>query len=469
MLTAMLLLSTGRIAIAEDIVLNWFRFDSERPYAIFDAWKELSTRKAAICVGENWKVIAGQLQNNHGKPIANTALRFDLVSGKAVHADLQTDANGYFIIYSPWYLDIDDDEPSNGRRVIATPGYPVTQAGQYFAYKCSAIRMCKSKLVTKENDRAFYVLTCDDQTAFDADKFKAFEQEYLAKRITPRDPWRATPDDREKILNRRFYEVQLVDPMGNGVADALITCRFPGTKTQVRKTGMDGRCQFDDWQLPGKNGDLTIDAPGFAAGPMPFELKFGVLNVIRLQRPATVVGRIVDDEGNPETRELHVEYKRFSYIAFETDFRSQSDGTFSFDRVMPNEEFRIQSGNARSEWMKLTENEKSKEVQLKLEMPSALRGIVVSEKGDLMPVGLRLDFGPDESLIGVNGHVSYVGTNNGPWGPSDGRFGFSGLSNRPFRIKVYGWEVEPSEPMQLEPGEMRFIQVKLKKKLSLPQ
>src|SRR5262245_26124930 len=228
-LVIVLLFVSGRIGTTEDKVPDWFHFDSARPYAIFDAWKELSTRKAATCVGENWKVIAGQLQNEQGTPIANTSIRFRLVSGKSFHANVQSDANGYFILYSPWDLKIDDARPIYGRTVFATPGYPTSQSGQAFAYKCSAGRTCKSRLVRSEADRAVYVLTCDDRTAFDATDFKAFEKEYLAKKFTPRDAYHARPEEPEGTapLNRHFYEVQIVDPTGNGVADALVKCRFP--------------------------------------------------------------------------------------------------------------------------------------------------------------------------------------------------------------------------------------------------
>jgi hypothetical protein len=465
-------------AYADENVPDWFRFDAKQPYAIFDAWKELSTRKAATCVGENWKVIAGQLQNEQGMPIENTSIRFDLVSGKSFHANVQSDANGYFILYSPWDLKMDDDRPVNGRFVFATPGYPTSQAGQAFAQKCSAGRTCKSRLVRSEADRAFYVLTCDDRTGFDATNFKVFEKEYLAKKFAPRDAYHARPEDPEGTapLSRHFYKVQIVDPTGNGVADALVKCRFPDPPFHIRKTDKDGRCQIDDWQPDNKSEfrGLTIDAPGFGVGPVPFEPKQGVLNVIQLKRQARVVGRVVDDEGHPLSGGLTVRYKRFSYIEFETDFHSQNDGTFAFNRIMPDEEFRVEAGLVRSEWMTLDESETSKELMLKGILAASLRGIVVNDRGDLVPVNniggpgsglnLRLDFGPGERFYAGNSAMVYFGTNNGPWGPSDGRFGFSGMSNRPFRIKVSGWEVDPSEPIQLEPGELRFVRVTLKKK-----
>ena len=79
-------------------------------------------------------------------------------------------------------------------------------------------------------------------------------------------------------------------------------------------------------------------------------------------------------------------------------------------------------------------------------------------------LSLTVKVGPVTCEYSGEGSFSYVGTNNGRWGPSDGRFGFHGLDNRPFHIRVDGWDVDPSEPIQLEPGELRFIRVTLKKR-----
>ena len=129
----------------------------------------------------------------------------------------------------------------------------------------------------------------------------------------------------------------------------------------------------------------------------------------------------------------------------------------------------------RSDWLSLDPGTTSKEVNLRLSLAAGLRGVVVSEDGKFVPasniggtrpdVHLQLDFGPREDFPG-NETRSYVGTDNGPWGPNDGRFGFNGLDNRPFRIRVSGWEIDPSEPIQLEPGEMRIVRVTLKQRKS---
>jgi hypothetical protein len=116
--------------------------------------------------------------------------------------------------------------------------------------------------------------------------------------------------------------------------------------------------------------------------------------------------------------------------------------------------------------MTLKPGETSDVVTLKVPLAAAIRGIILDEDGKQIGLRIALDYGPRENFPGEE-LLHYVGTNNGQWGPNDGRFGFYGLDSRPFRIRVGGWEVEPSEPIQLEAGEMRFIRVTLKKKLRL--
>jgi hypothetical protein len=134
---------------AEETVPEWFRFDAARPYAIFDAWKELSTRKASICLGENWQVLAGRLENERGEPIRNSPLVIShntVIRGYSVR--LQTDEHGYFIVYSPYAVKLGPRNPNglpagmDGSHVSATPGFPVSPAGQAFAVQCKAWRSC---------------------------------------------------------------------------------------------------------------------------------------------------------------------------------------------------------------------------------------------------------------------------------------------------------------------------------------
>ena len=108
--------------------------------------------------------------------------------------------------------------------------------------------------------------------------------------------------------------------------------------------------------------------------------------------------------------------------------------------------------------MSLKSGEVSKKLTIQVPLAAAIRGIVVSQDGQLVKESPFLDDGPG------NAKRSYVGTANGPWGTSDGRFGFYGLGTTPFHIRVHGWQVEPRDEIQLEPGELRFIKVVLKEK-----
>src|SRR5262245_62148213 len=99
-----------RLSQAQDTVPEWFKFNADRPYAVFDAWKELTTREAATCLGYNWEVLAGRLEDNQGQPVADTPISFSYYDGiRGYGLRIQTDGSGYFIIYSPYSLEIAND------------------------------------------------------------------------------------------------------------------------------------------------------------------------------------------------------------------------------------------------------------------------------------------------------------------------------------------------------------------------
>src|SRR5262249_12420211 len=158
----------------EEQVPEWFRYDPARPYAIFDAWRELSTRKAMVCLGENWQVLAGQLQNERGEPIPNSPIHISHYTGiRGYGVGLQTDGSGHFVVYSPYTLEFGQRDPENeigilnGCFVSAAPGFPNSHAGAAFAAKCKASRQCKTQLVRRDGERAYYVFACSDNTPFD--------------------------------------------------------------------------------------------------------------------------------------------------------------------------------------------------------------------------------------------------------------------------------------------------------------
>ncbi len=83
-----------------------------------------------------------------------------------------------------------------------------------------------------------------------------------------------------------------------------------------------------------------------------------------------------------------------------------------------------------------------------------LRGVVVDESGKPVPVNdsLRIVFENGEHLLNF-------------WNPSPEKFGYNALSPAPFQIEVNtgGFEKYRSEKLQLEPGELRFIKIVMKR------
>jgi hypothetical protein len=73
--TLVLLLSCRVLAAASPpSVPSWFVSDPGDAYAIFSAWKNLSTRDAAVCLGAGWNVLGGQLVDEQGSPMALSRL-----------------------------------------------------------------------------------------------------------------------------------------------------------------------------------------------------------------------------------------------------------------------------------------------------------------------------------------------------------------------------------------------------------
>lgn len=492
-------LLAGQVASGQEEVPEWFRFDAAQPYAVFDAWKSLSTREAAICLGETWKVLAGRLLNERGEPVRNCPITIrQHMAIRTYSVNLRTDDRGYFLVYSPYSLDLDADENPNGRidrrcLITAWPGYPDSDVGRAFAYQNKYWRPCLPKRIVRDDERAYYELTCDDASSFEAKSFAAFEHKRQAQKGEPQKPWRDRPRDPEGEPDGRIvrqYEVRLVDDADKPVAGALVKYLFSGNYlgcSQIRETDAAGRCRLEEWLLPRQAaGDerpddyirrvLTVDAPGFGVGPVTPALKAEAVNVIRLPAAATVTGRVVDHEGKPLISRLTLQYKRPNGIGFETAFHSRTDGTFRFERVMPNEEFSVtsdgfdfrrhQQASGCTPWISLKPGQVGGDLKLKVPLAAALRGIFVTADGRPAPVGdrdyrVRLDYGTDLPQQGPH----YVGTDNGPWGPHDGRFGFYGLDDHPFQIRaeVPGWEAEPLGPITLSGGELRFVRITLKR------
>lgn len=493
-LVALLPTLTGQ---ADEKIPAWFRPDPDKPHAIFAAWRELTSREALLCLGENWQVLAGRVLDEHGRPLAKTLIELHCTTPiRSYSAPLQTDDNGYFIIYAPYSLTLGPkDLAAEGRSLdgcflLAAPGFPSTPLGRAFAAKCGAFRACDQQLLMREGEQALYALTCKGDKFFDAAEFAAFEREYPARKIEPRKPWRDKPQDPEGQPGERIvrhYDVRVVNEAGEPIAEALVKYQFAGIGPgcwQIRAADADGRCRLEEWLLPRQAaGDerpddyisrsITVDAPGYGVGPVQLKLKPGELNTITVAKPAAVAGRVVDHAGRPLPSGLRVHYRRPAWLAFETDLRTDATGAFRFDRIMPGEEFCLVTdgfnmmwrprASTQSQWLSLKPGELHEGVELSVPLAAGLRGKVEFADGRPVDIGGRyslwLDYGADRH------RTHYVGTDNGPWGPKgDGRFGFFGLSGDAFhfRTNVPGYEVEPAGPLRLEPGELRFVRVILR-------
>lgn len=482
---------------ADDQVPGWFRTNPDKPQAIFEAWQQLTTREAMLCLGENWQVLAGRVFDDRGAPLARTPIELHLSTHiRSYSAPLQTDDNGHFIIYAPYSPTLGPKDRAagdlalNGCFLLAAPGFPNTPLGRAFAAKRGAFRACDQNLLMREGERAYYSLTCKSDTLFDAAEFAAFEREYATRKPEPRKPWRDRPKDPEGKPGERIvwhYELRVVNDAGEPIAEALVKYQFAAVEPgcwQIRSTDVDGRCRLEEWLLPRQAaGDeqpddyisrrITVDAPGYGVGPVQLKLKPDEVNTITVAKPAAVAGRVIDHAGRPLPSGLRVQYRRPAWLAFETDLRTDATGAFRFDRIMPGEEFCLvtdgfnlmwrQRASTHSQWFTLKAGELHEGVELAVPLAAGLRGTVETPGG--LPVdiaghhSLWLDYGPD------GGTLHYKGTDNGPWGPKDGgRFGFFGLGSKPFhfRTSVPGYEVEPTGPIRLEPGELRFVRLILR-------
>jgi hypothetical protein len=476
------LLLTGAQASA-DTVPSWFKPDAENAGAIFSAWKNLSTREAVLYWGGSWTVLGGQLRDKEGKPLALAPLGISYHDGiRGFGANLITDKDGYFLIYSPYSLDVRG--PANktllhGRYCLITvaPGYPATPLGMAYAAAKQEARLAEAQPLLLEADRAFYSLTVDGSSTFDERSFEAYKVEALTKQpYFKTKPFRdltrrlqVSTEDRK----RTAYKLKILSPDGRPVPNALVKYQaYDGYEGNIQAVETDeaGICEVEEYLLTGKdaayysgiNRTITLDAPGLAVGPVTTPLKEGVVNDIPLQAPARVVGRVVDHRGEPVWMYLSVEYRRPNLLAFEADIRQRPDGSFSFERIMPGEEFKVKArGTSRqttprapveTDYMTLAPGEE-RTINFHIPLAAALRLLVTNAQGQSVKgeVSLTLLFEDGNQWSGF------------PDRSGHGRFGFYALGQVPFRvqIKAHGFQDYLSEPLKLEPGELRFMRLTL--------
>src|SRR6266404_508227 len=141
----LLLVSPILVRPSPAAVPSWFISDSGDPGAIFSAWKNLSTRDAAVYLGADWTVLGGQLVDEQGRPLGLTHVSVSYSEAiRSYGADLVTDKDGFFLIYSPYSLEVsesaDDPRQYGVCRFHASPGYPSSIAGAHYAVEKKDIK-----------------------------------------------------------------------------------------------------------------------------------------------------------------------------------------------------------------------------------------------------------------------------------------------------------------------------------------
>lgn len=393
---------------------------------------------------------------------------------------VQTDDHGHFIVYSPRgpirsgkRHDIND----NIVEFYAAPEYPFTAVARDFAHVNQDIRKCQVRVIAEADDRRFCNLTCSRLSKYDQKQFEKFVAEQLADPKAIRDRgFRPRPREREGSTERGVrneYEVKVVSPTGDAIPNALIHfTAYDGYQgnSQIQETDENGKCTLVE-ELLAKQGQkyrdglrrwLTADIPGFAVGPVTLDLRKDAPNVIVAKPVATVAGRVLDWHGNAFPTRVTVRYKNRNHCSFEFDARGDAEGQFTIGRIMPEEPFRLlihrethQSTPSAEVWsgtMTLTPGEQRKDIVLKVPQSAALRGIVVDEENR-----------PVKDIWSVMFH-----NREGGWGhgePNDGRIGAFAVAPIPTQIKVNAKGFEPyvSEEIPLEPGELHFVRVVMKR------
>jgi len=486
-----MLVVQGEVAGGEPVP-DWFRYDPGKPYEIFDAWRGLSTREAALYWRSNWNVLAGVLKNEKGEPMpfCNLAVTYDAVI-RGYHATLRTDEDGCFVVYGPpsvdcknrptkeQYQEMTPEERlahSNKRacEFSACPGFPYSQMAYAYAREARGYRPCTAELAMRREDRAFYVLTCDDTSTFDPKGFEDFRKKYVAdQRERAFRPWRDKPrpvEDPARDRERHIYRLQVVTSDGKGIPGALVKfVAYDGQvgNRQVVETDHDGQCSLDEYLLGGRGDDyyedviryLTVDAPGYGVGPVPCNLCEDQMNTIVIEKPAAVSGTALDYNGNPLHYDLRVKYSNRNECAFEVWIPVLADGSFSFERIMPGQPFRVEGGvisfqttpkaPVRTDESVLAPGERKADVRLTVPMAAAIYGVVVDDAGDLVTAT------SDLHLLHEDDARYYE--------CRDGRFGFQALGHGPYRLRVQaaGFKEYLTGPLELKPGELRFVKIPL--------
>lgn len=451
----------------EQPVPEWFKFDAARPQDLFEAWKHLTTRDAVLHAWPSltgWYVVGGVLVDEKGAPIPHCPLQILYVNFKAYSARLMTDANGHFVIYSPFAKPAADDRTQT---FYACPGYPYSEQGIRFAGTRREMKPCSVQVTSLSDQHCFCTLTCTRQSTFNKAEFEEFQQQEL-RQFEQRTPkvWRHPPKPPEApsvdVLQTR-YRLRLVSPEGKPIPDARVIFNTEHafiSNHQSTATDAHGECTLEE-RLPATlTKDLqnrveryvSIDAQRFGVGPLAGPLKPDELNVICMREPASISGRLVDHNGQPVRAHLSVRYKHRCLCTFELHPEIAPDGSFEFHRMIPGEEFKLVSTRTETEWFTLEPGESRTDVTLSIPLAAALRGLILDQDGNPVTTHCEYDVEHDGS-----GRWSFAGTT------THGLISACNLKPGAVRIRVEakGFRRCVSDELKLEPGELRFFRMHL--------
>lgn len=474
----------GGAAISNSAVPAWFRANPADPGRLFNAWRSLSTRRAALHLWQNQDVVAGQLLDASGKPVSFAPITTTLDGAANYEARWITDKDGYFIIYGAYALEARDvaaHAPAPGFGIRVALGYPATDAGWKFAVQERGVATANPQLIAKGDHWAYYTFTVDASSAakFDAAKFAAFLP--TATKQPGYDPSVDTKPEpcSTKGWSWPVYPVRILSPEGKPVPNAVFAY-YPlqGTRMVV-KTDAEGRCDLVGF-LPTIRKTFKIDAPGLTTGPLRLDLKEKVTNDIRLEKPGRIYGKFLDAEGRPVRPQARLEYTWAEWIGFPLQLQVAEDGSYSFDRVVPGEHFHIAATDPSAEFTPMLPFQsgdlvlkpgESVEKNLIVAWNGAIRGVLEDEQGKLIDadwtVSLRDAMGHDSQFQkrGYTGRYWELDK------PDSVYFSFRALEpGKPLRVHVVakGFADYDSEAINVGPGELRFVTIKLKRTSAAP-
>src|ERR1043166_5839839 len=341
------------IGAESSLVPEWFHKDPAKPFAIFEAWRHLSTREASICTGPGWDVLGGILCDPNGKPLPSTTVELSSFHGRRWGAaEVTSDVNGYFLVYGSMCRDIKMrlsveekrklpfreqlNRMDSGCELTACPGYPGSRDGWAYAESQGEVRDGRPKLLMEQEDRVFYQFTVDARNSFTPVGFAQFKAKYYAKLMEePFVPWHPQPRHREKESSHTptiVYRLRIFDDHRKPLPKTVVTDGWEVVETDTR-----GYCSIErtpltpkDLHLPVNYTSLSVDVPGGVVGPIQRILQPNVLNVIKLPPPATVSGKLLDQNDRPVAAWIYVEYEKPNDLAFEPRVPLQPDGSFCF-------------------------------------------------------------------------------------------------------------------------------------------